>query len=92
MYKSKINKNCMIINYLKTIYDIPEEAKYLNVLDLVPIYINFDKYQYNLKLLLKLLISNNIKLNPMEQLIMENETSPYRHLIHLIRQNHFTNY
>lgn len=28
----------------------------------------------------------------MEQLIIENETSPYRHLIHLIRQNHFTNY
>ena len=44
------------MNYLKTIYDLPEKAKFLNVLDLVPIYINFDSYQNNLKLLIKSLI------------------------------------
>ena len=34
--------------YLKLTYDIPKNPKLLNILDVVPIYLDFKKYQLNL--------------------------------------------
>ena len=82
----------LLEKFIKSIYTLPNDAKYLTVLDLVPIYFEFDKYQDNLKMFLNNIIENNIELDSTEKIIIENETSPFRYLIFLIRHNHFINY
>jgi len=77
--------------YLKRIYNLPDDPKLLTVLDMIGIYSDFDKYQENLKTFAKDFNKQNSS-DPNELSILEYETSPYRYLLYLIRQNHYTNY
>lgn len=78
--------------YLKSIYDIPDDSKLLNILTLVPIFLDFEEYQNNLKKFMDYTKKNKIQLSRNEVEILNNEISPYRYLIYLIRQNYFINY
>jgi hypothetical protein len=64
----------LLEEFLKKIYDIPLDATLLTVIDFVPVYINFNEYQTNLKHFAYQLSKNITELNSTEQIIIENES------------------
>jgi hypothetical protein len=82
----------LLEKYLKSFYDLPNESKLLNIVDIISIHLDFDKYQNNLSNFLNYIKSHNLVLDTNEKIILDYETSPYRYLLFLIRQNYFNNY